>query len=400
MPDTLCTKTPRQPALLPDAYAMISGRAVRRAAIFPVFRAAGRSAPMMGIARSTLSRRTILVLFVLLGASPAASSATLEDSARELARKISSALPAQGEVAFEVHKLSSIGADEFASIEQSLKNEMRNEGVRFVQSGGATISVDVTLSESVSSFVWTAKIRQGDSSQFVLMTVPLSSQNRARSSGMPIAIHGEKFWEGPQRVLDATIADAPNGATLLLLLTPDALVIRQVGGDATSSVPIPRVEPVTRDPSGFLAQSGNSFTANFPSQICSIDIADGLLIECHLAGGPAPGRVFESLILLLGSPGPAHVDRGSQIAAVPSSCGGRLLSLAAGLGDYTEPDKILLFESTVANGIITEKPVSDFIHFPGPVLSIQSGGDPPRAIVRNLQTGNYEAYRIFISCAQ
>jgi hypothetical protein len=98
--------------------------------------------------------------------------------------------------------------------------------------------------------------------------------------------------------------------------------------------------------------------------------------------------------------GPTHVNRGSQIAAVPDNCGRGQLYLVSGPGDYTEPDTILLFESTVARGVTAGKALSDFLHFPGPVMAIQSGGAAPRVIVHNLATGNYEAYHISISCGQ
>ena len=61
-------------------------------------------------------------------------------------------------------------------------------------------------------------------------------------------------------------------------------------------------------------------------------------------------------------------------------------------------DTIGLFESTVVNGIAAEKRLSDFLHFPGPVVALQFAKFAPRAIVRNLQTGNYEAYRISVTC--
>jgi hypothetical protein len=94
-----------------------------------------------------------------------------------------------------------------------------------------------------------------------------------------------------------------------------------------------------------------------------------------------------------------HVERGSQVIAVQSSCGAGRLYLAAGTGDYTQSDTIEVFESTVVNGVFVEKRQSDFLQFPGPVMALQFGGTTPRAIVWNLQTGNYEAYSISITCA-
>lgn len=380
---------------------MISRSAGHRASLLFVLRVAARSAPMTGINRSALSRRTLLFLLVLLGTPMAAGSATLEDSAKELARKIIAAMTTHEEASLDIRKESSIGPDDFAVIENNLKGELQALGVRITGNAGAPAKIAVTLSENMSSFVWTAEIRQADSSQVVFLAFPKPSENHAVSRGMPVTLHSEKFWEGSQRVLDAAIVALPNGVSLLLLLTPDALLIRNVGSDQVSTVAFPPSAMATRDPMGALTQSGKIVSATTASQICNIDTFSRALMECHPrpVDGPPTGRMFESLIALA-KPGPVHVERGSQVTAVPNSCGNGLQYLASGQGDYTESDTILLFESEVTQGVISEKALSDFLHFPGPVMSIQSDGAPPRAIVRNLQTGNYEAYKISISCTQ
>jgi hypothetical protein len=213
---------------------------------------------------------------------------------------------------------------------------------------------------------------------------------------MPMTLRSEKFWEGSQRILDATIANASNGDPLLLLLTQDGLLIRKIGSDVVSIVPVPIDPSATRDPSGAIAQTENGIAVRSVPQICRIDADARTVIECDPMEGPAPGQVYEKPELAL--PGPMHVERGSQIAPVQSSCRGGHLYLAAGTGDYTEPDTIQLFESMVVHGIIVEKRVSDLLHFAGPVIALQFAGTTPRAIVHNLQTENYEAYHISITC--
>jgi len=184
---------------------------------------------------------------------------------------------------------------------------------------------------------------------------------------------------------------------LLLLLTQDGLLIRKIGSDAMSVVPIPYDPPVTRDPTWATIQTGNGITVRSVSQICRVDGVALRVTECHPTEGPPPGRVYEQIELLAMS-GPMHVERGSQIAAVQSGCRGGELYIAAGAGDYTEPDTIQLFESTVVNGVIVEKRLSDLLRFAGPVIALQFAEATPRAIVHNLQTGNYEAYHISIKC--
>jgi hypothetical protein len=282
-------------------------------------------------------------------------------------------------------------------IEQTLTSELQNQGDRAPLDNATVVNVRVTLSENIKNFLWAAEVSRGDAPQVVLLAVPRSSEDRTVSSAMPMTLRSEKFWEGSQRILDAILATALNGDSLLILLTPDGLQIRTIGSDNVSNVPIPFDPVVMRDPAGSLEQADNGITFKSVPRVCRIDTDARAFIECHRTDGPPPGGVFEKIELAL--PGSRHVERGSQITAVQSSCRAGEIYLAAGTGDYTESDAIELFESTVVNGIIAEKRLSDFLRFPGPVIALQFAGATPRAIVRNLQTGNYEAYSVSITCA-
>src|SRR5712671_724201 len=393
-PYTLCAMPEHGPAILAHGCAMIFGSSRQYVKLIHTSQAAWRSTPM-GIDRSNVSCRTILFFLALLVAPKVALSATIEDSARELARKVAAALPTHDRVSIEIRNISSLAADEVLVAEQTLTNELQNQGTAPLDDA-TVVNVRVTLSENMKNFLWGAEVRRGDAPQVVLLAVPRLSEDRTVSSAMPVTLRSEKFWEGSQRILDAILAKAQNGDSLLILLTPDGLQIRTIGSDNVSNVPIPFDPVVMRDPAGRLDQTDNGITFKSVSRVCRIDTDARALIECHRTDGPPPGRVFEKIELAL--PGPTHVERGSQITAVQSSCRDGEMYLAAGTGDYTESDAIELFESTVVNGIIAEKRLSDFLRFRGPVIALQFAGATPRAIARNLQTGNYEAYSIFITC--
>jgi hypothetical protein len=357
---------------------------------------AWRSAPM-GIDRSNLSCRTMLFFVALLLTPGVASSATLEDSARELARKVAAALPSRDHVSIEIRNISSLAGDEVLVVEQTLTNELQIHSDRSPLDGANLVNVRVTLSESIKNFLWAAEINHGDAAQVILLAVSRSESDRIVSSAMPATLRSEKFWEGSQRILDAIPAKAANGDPLLMLLVPDGIQIRNVGSDSVLIVPIPIDQRTSREPAGGLEQTDYGILFKSLSQVCRIDVYANALVACSHTDGPSPGRVFENLELAV--PGPSHVERGSQITAVQSSCRPGKIYLASGTGDYTESDTVQLFESTVVNGIIVEKRLSDFLYLPGPVIGLQFAGATPRAIVRNLQTGKYEAYRISISCA-
>src|SRR5438270_4341930 len=171
----------------------------------------------MSINRSNLSYRAILILLVLWGAPIAVHSATLEDSAKELARKIVVALPERDGVSIEVRNISSLAPDEASLVERTLRTEIVSQGVHEIQNGADSIHVRITLSESMKSFLWAAEMADGDSSRIVLLTVSRSSDHRIASNSMPVTLHSEKFWEGSQRVLDVIVAKAINEDPLLVL---------------------------------------------------------------------------------------------------------------------------------------------------------------------------------------
>ena len=149
---------------LPRSCAMISGSPGRRAEFFYVSRDARRSISMTAADRSTLFFRAVLFLFVSIGIPRAMCSATLEDSAKELAQKIAAALPARENVSCEIQNSSSLQPEEVSRVEQALRAELRDRGVVLSSMIEAPINVVVTLSENFKNLVWTGEIHQGGTS--------------------------------------------------------------------------------------------------------------------------------------------------------------------------------------------------------------------------------------------
>jgi len=377
---------------------MISCRLGRRAEFYFVFREAGRSTPIMAADRSTLSSRAILFLFVSLGLPGLAHPATLEDSAKELAREIAAALPAQENVSCEIRNISSLQPGEVARIEQSLKAELQERGVRLTSSG-AEITVAVTLSENFTNLVWTGEIHKGDTSQVVLIAADRSSENRAFSKAMPVTIRSEKFWEGPERILDAGEVSNGAGKSWLVLLLPDGLWIQDMQTGSTSTLEIKSMQSASRDPWGNLNFDPvrNTIAFFLSPRVCTVNLETPDLNGCPLAEGssvgPLPGRF--PVMFDLSPPGPPPTGKGTVIEMRPV-CGGASQFLATGARDYTQTDSVQVFQ-TASSGAVA---VSTELDFPGPITALHAISDAPRAVVRNLTTGNYEAYRLSFSCGQ
>src|SRR5713226_9576322 len=117
--DTHCAMLQWLMAMPPNGCAMISPSLGLRAEFSFTFGEARRSTPMMAADRSIRSCRAVLFLFVLIGIPSVVRSATLEDSAKELARKIAAALPSGENVSCEIRNISSLKPGEAVRIEQA-----------------------------------------------------------------------------------------------------------------------------------------------------------------------------------------------------------------------------------------------------------------------------------------
>jgi hypothetical protein len=186
-----------------NVYAMIPASAAERVPQPATRYFSGGRAPMLFIRRLNLSRRALLWLLIVLAAPLGAPAATLEESARELARKIAGNLPAQEKVLLEIRNTSSLSPIQVAQVEKALDGELQNSVVLASTEGEASARVAVTLSENIKELLWAAEVRQGDARRTVLLAVQRSGEGGVSTTAAPIALRADRFWEGPERILDA-----------------------------------------------------------------------------------------------------------------------------------------------------------------------------------------------------
>ena len=397
MPDIHCAITTQRSPMPPNRCAMISRGLGDRALFFIAPREAKRSTPMMAADRFTLTRRAALLLLVFIAIPAVAHSASLEESAKEFARKIAAAVPAGANISSETRNVSSLRPGEVQRIDQSLKAELQEKGVSLAATGAA-VSLLVTLSENLKTLIWTAEIRQGAASQVILMAVNRLSANGTVSSKMPVTIQSEKFWEGPERVLDAGEISNGTGKSWLVLLLADRILIQDKQTGSTTTLEIASNQSASRDPWGNL-QFGliaNSVTFFLAPRVCNVNLEAPTLEGCLPGDGsagspPAPmPMIFD--IAPAGQPPPGK----GTLVEMKSVCAGANQFLATGSRDYTQTDSLQLFQADSTGAIAA----SAELDFPGPIVAVHGVADPPRAVAKNLTTGKYEAYRLSFSCGQ
>jgi hypothetical protein len=390
MPDTHYANLQQRSAAPPNACAMISYSLGHRAELFFVFRDARRSTPMMAADRSTLSCRAILYLLVLLGTPVVVHSDTLDDSAKELASKIAAVLTTRGEMSCDIRNVSSLELDDVVRIGETLKTELQGQCVRTQENGSETANIVVTLSENVKSYLWTAEIHQGAGYREILQVVPRLAETQSSAKALPIVLKSERFWAGPERILDAGLVSAPNGDQLLVLLHPDDVVLRNVNTGSENLIGVSLAIPIAtlREPSGALSlQVGNLIAAQHDRRNCTVSLVTFALIKCEDYLGEMMS--FGGLLV-----------KGGQVVSVSTQCtkGSGISSFVTGTGDDTQPDFLQVEVSQNLGSAIASNQVS----FPGPIMAIHGALTDAfnTVIARNLNTKNYEAYHLSISCAQ
>jgi hypothetical protein len=302
----------------------------------------------------------------------------------------------------ETRNVSSLQAGEVVRIDAALKTELQEQGVRMAGSGAA-ITVLITLSENFKNLIWTGEIHQGETSRTVLIAVERASENRASSGAMPVSIRGEKFWEGPERILDAGEISSGDGMKWLVLLLPGGLQIQDRQTGSTSMIEIASNQSVSRDPWGNLnaGETGKSVAFILSPRVCTANLETRTLEGCLPTDGSTAAPLASRFPVMfdVAPPGPTPPGRGTAIE-MKSVCGGAGRFLATSDRDYTQSDSLELFQ-TEATGAVA---ISAELDFPGPITALHAASDSvsgtARAVVRNLTTGNYEAYRLSFSCGQ
>lgn len=240
------------------------------------------------------------------------------------------------------------------------------EGRLPVAGNGAPLRV--TLSGNPRDWLLTAETNDG---RVVIASVAKAIPALRSSPTIP-RVEVEKLFESPRRILDFSLAD-----DRLWVLELESLSIyrRQDAEWALErSIALPEVAPRDRrEPRGGFAVGRDSFRLGLPHMAC--------------IGSLPPSGVSCTPEL---DSGPAWFPEETGIGDL--GCAAARLVLAAADGDYSSPDTIRVWQ--IADG--EKAPLGDPVQVPGPVLVLRPGA----AVIRNLNTGLYEALRVSVTCAR
>lgn len=404
--------------------------------------------------RGCVLRIIRLGTFCVLGLACATASAADWGSAeKQLAQKIA-AVTGPGAAALSVQNRSSLGKRDADIVQNGIQSALDEAGVRLVSAEQAAASIELSLSENETSYVWVAEIRQGSADRAVVMvSVPRPAGAVRTPDSMPMTLRKTLLWSANDPILDLAVLEENGTPARMAVLSPDALSFyRMQSGkwQAEQKLAISHSKPWPLDLRGrLLPIREHGFEIFLPGVLCQTasttmtcregddpwPLTPGLSGMPALAAFYAPRRNFftgvispsigkfsavpkffsaaflprEKYVLWLfaATDGQMHLvdgirdqalisDWGSDITTVRTPCGAGWQVLATKSGESGE--SVRAYELPDRDPIA----VTAAVDFSGSMSALwtENGGDSAIAIARHPETGTYEAYRLAVACNQ
>jgi hypothetical protein len=372
-----------------------------------------------------MSRVAFALLFcwmapALLPAQP------LGEAAGPLAARISSLLQRRTTVFLEFQNLTPLAPAEWSSFRGALEDELRKAGVETAATAQPETRLRVTISENARGLLLVAETMNGESRQVAML--PWNAPPRAEAKAR-IKMTMQPIWEQAEPVLDLLLLDS--GGALLVLAPGKVSSYRLANGKWTLAgvAAVSLTRPPARDPRGRLETGPSGLRVYLPGITCSgapepeVKLTcsagnegwrdsgwqvrwqtNGNLLESDSVRGAfysvasgiiaaAEGRIQDRS----GEPVAGADAWGSDLATIGSACGVEPVVVAAKAGDGPR-DEVQAYE--VTNGLA--RAVSEAVGLPGPVTALWPAETPGQltVVIRNSKTGNYEASRLGLACAE
>jgi hypothetical protein len=349
-----------------------------------------------------------LLTITSLRAQPQTTQSTPQ-AAAQLAARISSLLPHRSIGSLDLENQSALPAAEWSNFRNLLQAEIRKTGIQLTDPSSPESRVHVTLADSAHGLLLVAEIGSGDSRQIAM----LSWNPPALNEGAPrITLTKKPLWNQTEPILDVLFVNS-NSQMLVLgtdKITSYSLSARNWVPGVTASLVLPR--PIPRDPRGRLEATPGGFRAYIPGATCVGTLQPDLKIGCtpgnetwpdapvrwvsdrnELESDAVKGRFYSvanGVWMMADGRTPGAESWGSDIAPIESPCGSTVIATSPA----TDRDSVRAYQ----NGT----PASDPLPLPGPVTALWAAETRGEAtlVVRNLQSGEYEASRLGLACSQ
>jgi len=307
--------------------------------------------------------------------------------------------PPPGKLDLLVSNMSSLSASEVAAIDEWLRTSLGERRFRLVDGEPVDAHLNVTLSEGAEGYLVVAQVRRDSDEQVAIFPVPRPPTRTQRVGG--VALTDELIWEQPGKFLDFALfaPEAGEPPTLIVLEAGRiAFYVRMQGQwQLNGSLTIPPMRPWLRAPRGYidLSRGFGDGSAMLSGVECQGDFAHPGAIQCSFVSQQAaPWAVQEAWKS-------RNFASAGDAALISLVCNGRDIALATGSGDWTETDFVQGYELGTLKGQGATASGNP-LELAGPVTALwpTGAGGLARAVVQNLQTGNYEAHLVRATCSQ
>jgi len=362
---------------------------------------------------------------------PRIEAQALPEAAVPLAARISSLLPRRTTVLLDFQVLTPLALPESSRFRAALQDELRKTGLDLSGTTPPEWRLRVDVSQNARGLLLVAELFGKDSRQVVMLPwgLPVASdaKPRLRLTMMPV-------WEQAEPILDVMILD--DDSTLLVLSPTKLALLRRTNGKwaLANQAFLTLDRPVPRDPRGRLELVAGTLRAFLPGTTCRGQLKPEFGLTCAPQNEPWPinpqsptaevrwvndSNVLESAGVKssfynaaqglfassneniqdrMGAMAPGTESWGSDLVSVTNPCDSGSVLIVSLAGDSREHDQVRIFE------IVGGQPVarSESVSLSGPVTALWPAEAPAQAtlVVRNSNTGNYEASRLAVACAE
>ncbi|HXN99237.1 MAG TPA: hypothetical protein VN881_09200 [Candidatus Acidoferrales bacterium] len=307
-----------------------------------------------------------------------------------LADKIATVAKPAKTFSLSVKNISSLSGADIASLREELVAKLTALKCRITEKP-SDAQLQISFSESAEDYVWVAEIRRGDAHEVVMVLAARNVAKKPSAAGPSIALKREEIWEQAGKILDFGLASdaVAGGGSILVILEPGKLSFyeyRSGEWELIRAVAVAHARPVQRDVWGWIDLPAGK--AELADAECSGDFQHPETVTCTSAGGGPDVAFKTNPISMEGHTVDSYVD-------LAPACGIGPLILVSGPGDWTEHDFVQAFGPKNQAGVVSGK-----VQFPGPILALwpSEDGKSARVVLRNLQTGAYEASIVSVSC--
>jgi len=325
-------------------------------------------------------------------------SKSWNDAVIKLAEEVAAAMSPTS-VTLDMENISSLDDSDAEAIEAAVRGQLQRHSFSFAPGNSAAaqsvVRLRLSLSESAGDYVWVMQIlndlSDGTTLPVMIVAAPKANFADAGAEAQSLSLDKRFVWKQPERVLDFALSKGATSDELtLLILGTNRLSIYKPAGSQwqlSRTSPMPVATPPSRDPQGTINLkeariSLNGFECFGDSDLAGVLRCRGLKPSHNLAGAQMKIPGFPSSL-------------GAQLA---EKCLGEFVFLFTAESDWTQSDSI---QGRLTKGIpLPLFPAGNILEFDGPVMALHSEpvGSSARAVVRNLKTGEYEAYIVTATC--